>query len=307
MIDKSYQSYRKSVLSKLFLTCYTRTISKKEIFMKKRLSTIFTAVLLIASILLTPIVSAASKTKIVVATDSDTAPYTYRQDDKFAGYDIDLVKAIFKGSKDYEVTFETVPFSSILTGIDAGRYQIGANNFNYNEERAEKYLFSDAVSQSNYAIASKKGVKLASLEDLSGKSTEVLSGSNYAQILENWNKANPKKTPITINYVADKTSVVNRLQRIESGAIDFILYDAISLTYIAEDQGIELEVNKVKDKLGSERDGVEYLIFSKDKQGQKLQAFVNKRLKKLAKDGTLKKLSEKHFGGDFSPASKTSR
>lgn len=270
--------------------------------MNKRFSTIFAALLLIASVFLTPIVSAASKTKVVVATDSDTAPYTYRKDDKFAGYDIDLVKAIFKGSKDYEVSFETVPFSSILTGIDSGRYQIGANNFNYNDERAEKYLFSDAVSESNYAIASKKGVKLASLEDLSGKVTEVLSGSNYAQLLEEWNKANPDKTPITINYVADKTGVVTRLQRIESGAIDFILYDAISLTYIAEDQGIELVVNKVEDKLGSERDGVEYLIFSKDKQGQKLQAFVNKRLKKLAKDGTLKKLSEKHFGGDFSPA-----
>lgn len=270
--------------------------------MMKRLSTFLAAVLLLATIFVTPAVSAASKTKVVVATDSDTAPYTYRKDDKFAGYDIDLIKAIFKGSKDYEVSFETVPFSSILTGIDAGRYQIGANNFNYNEERAEKYLFSDAVSKSNYAIASKKGITFSSLGDLSGKVTEVLSGSNYAQLLEGWNKANPDKTPITINYVADKTGVVTRLQRIESGAIDFILYDAISLTYIAEDQGIDLEVNQVIGELGSERDGVEYLVFSKDKQGQKLQAFVNKRLKKLQEDGTLKKLSEKHFGGDFSPS-----
>lgn len=275
--------------------------------MAKRLYTFLAGLLLLVTITVPLIVSAASKTKLVVATDSDTAPYTYRKDGKFSGYDIDLVKAIFKGSKDYEISFETVPFSSILTGIDAGRYQIGANNFNYNKERAEKYLFSEVVSQSNYAIASKKGTQFTSLDDLSGKVTEVLSGSNYAQLLEGWNKANPDKTPIIINYVADKTGVVTRLQRVENKAIDFILYDAISLNYIKKDQGIDVSVNKVTGKLGSERDGAEYLVFSKDKTGKKLQTFVNNRLKKLSEDGTLKKLSEKHFGGDFSPNAKDSK
>lgn len=39
--------------------------------------------------------------------------------------------------------FVTTAFDSILTGVDADRYQIAANDFNYNEERAQKYLFSD--------------------------------------------------------------------------------------------------------------------------------------------------------------------
>ena len=92
----------------------------------------------------------------------------------FKGYDIDLVKAIFKDSDKYEVKFVTTPFDSILTGVDSGRYQIAANDFNYNEERAQKYGFSDPISRSNYAITSAEGTKYTSLDDLSGKTTEVL-------------------------------------------------------------------------------------------------------------------------------------
>lgn len=244
-------------------------------------------------------VFADSKKEIVVATDSDTAPFTYKKDDTFKGYDIDVIKAVFKDSKDYKVTFKTVAFSSILTGIDSGRYQIAANDFNYNEERAEKYLFSDPISKSNYAIVSAEGIKYSSLDDLSGKTTEALAGSNYAQIIENWNSSHADKTPITINYVANSTGLSSRLQNIENKKIDFILYDAISSQYVVKDQGIKANINKVTDSIGTEKDGLEYFVFAKDKEGKTLQTYVNKRLSVLQKNGTLKKLSQKYFGGDY--------
>lgn len=86
------------------------------------------------------------KQTITVATDSDTAPFTFKKGDDFKGYDMDLVKAVFKDSDKYEVKFVTTPFDSILTGVDSGRYQIAANDFNYNEERAQKYSFSMSIS-----------------------------------------------------------------------------------------------------------------------------------------------------------------
>ena len=217
----------------------------------------------------------------------------------FKGYDIDLVKAIFKDSDKYEVKFVTTPFDSILTGVDSGRYQIAANDFNYNEERAQKYAFSDPISRSNYAITSAEGTKYTSLDDLSGKTTEVLPGSNYAQLLENWNHANADKTPITINYASSSTGLSTRIQHIQEGKIDFILYDAISSEYIVKEQGYKLAVNKIKDDIGMKTDGLEYLLFSNDKRGKELKTFVNKRIKELKKDGTLAKLSKEYFGGDY--------
>lgn len=267
--------------------------------MKKRVQGFLLAISLIGLFLLVKEADAAAKTTITVATDSDTAPFTYKEDDKFKGYDIDLVKAIFKDSKKYKLKFQTVPFDSILTGLDAGKYQMAANDFNYNEERAEKYVFSDPVSKSNYAITSSSGKTYKRLDDLSGKSTEVLSGSNYAQVLENWNAANPDKKAIDINYVSGTTGVTSRLQHIENGKIDFILYDAISSAYIVDDQGLDLKVNQVEEQIGGETDGLEYLLLPKDEEGEKLQQFVNKRLAALKKDGTLAKLSKKYFGGDY--------
>lgn len=244
------------------------------------------------------------KTTLTVATDSDTAPFTYKKGSNFTGYDIDVLNAIFKGSDKYKVKFVTTAFASILTGVDADRYQIAANDFNYNKERAEKYLFSDSISKSNYAIVSKEGVNYSSLEELSGKSTEVLSGSNYAQILEQWNTNNPSKTPIKINYVSGSTGLTTRMQHIENGTVDFVLYDAISAKYIISDQGFNLAVTNVKDSIGGSTDGLEYLLFSDSNQGKEIKKFVNKRIAVLKKDGTFTKLSKKYFGGDFVPKDK---
>ncbi|MGT2926019.1 transporter substrate-binding domain-containing protein [Streptococcus cuniculipharyngis] len=239
----------------------------------------------------------SAKTKVRVATDSDTAPFTYKDKNRFTGYDIDVLRAVFQNSKDYQLTFETVPFASILTGLDAGRYQIAANNFNYSAERASKYLYSQPISQSNYAIASQKGYK--QLADLSGKKTSAYAGASYTQVLENWNQANPAKEPIAINYVANSVPLAQRLQEVESGKSDFIFFDAISLKTISQEQGIQVDIQPLTDQVGEDKDGLEYFLFAKGKEGKKLQAFVNKRLTSLEKDGTLKKLSEKYFGGDF--------
>ena len=167
----------------------------------------------------------------------------------------------------------TTALDSILTGVDADRYQIAANDFNYNEERAEKYLFSDPISKSNYAITSAEGTSYDSLDDLSGKSTEVISGSNYAQVLEKWNDENPDKEPIKINYASSSTGLTTRVQHIENGTIDFILYDAISSNYLVEDQGFNLTVTNVTDDIGGATDGLEYLLFADTDEGTKLQKF----------------------------------
>lgn len=239
----------------------------------------------------------SAKTKVVVATDSDTAPFTFKDKNRFTGYDIDVLRAVFQNQKDYQLSFETLSFSSILTGLDAGRYQIAANNFNYSQERAEKYLYSSPISKSNYAIASQ--ANYARLADLSGKTTSAYAGANYTKVLEDWNQANPDKEPIKINYVANTVGLSQRLQDVETGKIDFIFFDAISLQTISQDQGFDLSIQTVKDQLGSDKDGLEYFLFAKDKEGKALQAFVNKRLAILEKNGVLQKLSRQYFGDDF--------
>ncbi|GGE30984.1 transporter substrate-binding domain-containing protein [Streptococcus himalayensis] len=273
--------------------------------MKKSISFILLALFISLGLIAcsSPAKETTKKETIIVATDSDTAPFTYKEGDVFKGYDIEVLQAIFENSKDYELEFQTVDFPSILLGIDAGRFHIAANDFNYNEERAGKYLFSDPVSLSNYSIVSQEGKDFKSLDDLSGKKTEVIAGSNYAQLLENWNKEHPNQSPIDIQYVANSSGLSQRLQHIENGQIDFILYDAISSTYVSKDQGLKLRIQPLELQETAGKDGLEYFLFAKDKKGEELQAFVNQRLAELESSGRLKEISQTYFGGDFTVSS----
>ncbi|OJF71511.1 amino acid ABC transporter substrate-binding protein [Streptococcus bovimastitidis] len=254
---------------------------------------------LVLTLMMTSTSQAQEKEVITVATDAATKPFTYQDGKKLTGYDIELLKKIFNDSKKYQLKFETVAFPSILSGIDAGRYQIAANDYGYSEERAQKYLFSKPLSKSNYAIATKGNKGYKSLKDLAGKKTQGMSGAIYMQVLEKWNKKHPNQKPIDISYASGSTPFTQRLQMLENDQLDFLFYDAISLKTAIKDQGFDLKISTLKEEIGDDKDGMEYFIFADGAKGKELQKFVNKGLVKLKKSGYLKKQSQQFFEGDF--------
>ncbi|RZI48401.1 amino acid ABC transporter substrate-binding protein [Lactococcus kimchii] len=275
--------------------------------MRTSLKVTFAALSLIAAGTLAACSSSSSKdsksqTPIVVATDGATKPFTYSDSQgNVTGYDIEVARAVFKKLPQYKVKFQVTDFSGITPGIDAGRYQMGANDFGWQKERAEKYNFSYPLSKSNNAVLVKSGT-YKTLGDLAGKSTIGNPASNYTKSILDWNKANPDKK-INVSYSSDSTSVNTRFTQVESGKIDFMLYDKISLKSAIKDQGFEnLKIQDIDMNTGDpEHDGYEYFLFAKDEAGQKLQKAVNKELAKLQADGTLAKISKKYLGGDFVP------
>ncbi|WMM00782.1 amino acid ABC transporter substrate-binding protein [Lactococcus lactis] len=241
-------------------------------------------------------------TSVVIATDGATKPFTYSDSQgNLTGYDIEVARAVFKKLPQYKVKFQVTDFSGISPGIDSGRYQMGANDFGWEKSRAEKYYFSSPLSKSNNAVLVKSGT-YKTLADLAGKSTIGNPASNYTKSIQDWNKANPDKE-IKISYSADSTSVNTRFTQVESGKIDFMLYDKISLESAVKEQGFDnLKIEDISMDTGdAEHDGYEYFLFGKDSQGKKLQKDVNRVLAKMQADGSLAKISKKYLGGDFVP------
>lgn len=244
------------------------------------------------------------KTKITVASSGSPKPFVYVDDkNELTGYDIEVVKALFEKLPEYELSFEKTEFTSVLSGLDTDRYQIGANNFAMNEERKEKYIYSDPIFQNHYAIAvpeDKDGI--TSFENLKGKSTEVSPGLNYATALENYNKENPDDQ-VKIDY--SEADLLNVLQSVESGKYDFQLIDkAMGQQYIDE-HNLKLKLIDLSES-DTKRIGTpySYLLISKSDDGQALADKVNTSLKEIIEDGTVKKISEKYFGEDFAPKDK---
>lgn len=241
-------------------------------------------------------------TSVVIATDGATKPFTYSDSQgNLTGYDIEVARAVFKKLPQYKVKFQVTDFSGISPGIDSGRYQMGANDFGWEKSRAEKYYFSSPLSKSNNAVLVKSGT-YKTLADLAGKSTIGNPASNYTKSIQDWNKANPDKE-IKISYSADSTSINTRFTQVESGKIDFMLYDKISLESAVKEQGFDnLKIEDISMDTGdAEHDGYEYFLFGKDSQGKKLQKDVNGVLAKMQADGSLAKISKKYLSGDFVP------
>lgn len=245
--------------------------------------------------------STAAKTKIVIATGGMPKPFSYVNDkNEIEGYDIDVVRAIFKELPQYEISIEKTEFTSIFAGLDSDRYQIGANNFAMNDQRKEKYIYTKPIFKNQFVIAvAENRTDISSFKDLQGKSTEVQPGVNYTTALENYNKAH-SDNPVKLNY--SKGEMIQVLQNVESGKYDFQVLDAPMLNTYIKDFGLKLKAISLSEE-DTKLIGVpySYLILSKGQYGQQLEKDINGALDKLIQDGTVGQISVKYFGGDFSP------
>lgn len=242
-----------------------------------------------------------TKIKITIGTSGAPKPFTYiNENNELEGYDIDVVKAIFKELPQYEINFEQTEFPSVLAGLDSDRYQVGANSFAMNEKRKEKYLASNAIFKNQLVIAvAEDRTDINSFNDLKGKSTEVQTGINYTTALERYNETN-KDNPVILNYT--EADLTNILQNVESGKYDFQLLDQAMLNTYIKEFGLKIKSIKLTDEetklIGTPNT---YLLLSKGQYGEQLQRDINTVLEKLLKDGTIAGISKQYFGDDFSP------
>ena len=238
----------------------------------------------------------SGKTKIEVGTVGTTKPFSYEEDGKLTGYEIEVLREIFKGSDKYEVNFNKTKWSSVFAGLDSDRYQIGANNISYSEERAGKYLYTNPYAKNPTVLVVPKNSSIKSLDDIGGKSTEVVQGTATAKQLEDWNKEH-SSDQTKINYTDGTIQQI--LTNLNDGRTDYKIFEKITVDQIIKDQGLD---NLTTIELPSDQQPYVYPILAKDQT--ELQTFMNKRIKVLYEDGTLEKLSKEYFGGVYLPDAK---
>ena len=244
--------------------------------------------------------SDSEKTVIKAATGANAKPYVYvGDDDKPAGYDVDVLNAVFDKLPDYELEYEVTDFGSVLSGLNSGNYQIGVNNFSYNEDRGASYLYSYPYDKISYVFVTKKGGKeIKSFEDAAGLSFEGGTGISVSNAVEAWNEKNPDKA-INITYSDADTSVF--LQHVADGSQDFTIIDLAMYNSYMEEFNYDVQKNDIPEdeaKMIAEN-SYAYYIFPQDQKDLREQ--VDKALKELKEDGTLTEISKKWYGQDTAP------
>lgn len=241
------------------------------------------------------------KKHIVIATSGSPSPFvTVNKNGELSGYDIDVVKAIFAELPQYTISFETTEFPSVLAGLDSDRYQVGANNFAMNEQRKEKYFYTDPIFLNQYVIAIRADDQsIKGFKDLKGKTAETPPGLNYTTALENFNQAN-QDNPVKIQY--SEADLLPVLQNIASGKYDFQLIDRAMLEQFIKQYQLKLKVIELS-KEDNDRicSPYSYLLVSKGNQGAQLTQDINEGIKKIIQNGKLTNISQQYFGADYAP------
>lgn len=245
--------------------------------------------------------SSEDVTVITAATSGSTKPYIYvDENDEVTGYDAEVLKEVFERLPQYELEFVIADFSSTFAGLTSGIYQIGVNNFSYNEERAQSYLFSYPYDEISYVFVTREGEDhVTTFADAAGLNFEGSAGVSVTNAVETWNEENPDQA-ININYAESDTAI--QLQHVEDGTADFAIIDLAMWIAYQEEYDFDLQYDEV-----SEEDSqlmadnfYAYYLFALD--DEELRADVNEVLKEMKEDGTLADLSEEWFGEDTSPA-----
>lgn len=173
----------------------------------------------------------------------------------------------------------------MIAGLDAKQYDIVANQVTKTDERKEKYLFSDTYTYSHPAVLTKKenASAIKSFDDLKGKKFSQTGTSNYSKLVQQYGGE-----IVSTNDWNENVSLV--LQNRTFGTVND------TLTYLDYKQK-KPNADLVIAYEGTETYEQGFLIRKSDKT---TQTKLNKALKALKNDGTLKKLGKKYFGKDVS-------
>lgn len=222
---------------------------------------------------------------LTVATEGTYRPFTFHEDGSgpLVGYDVEIIEAVAE-KLGLEVEFQETQWDAIFTGLDAGRFDVIANQVSINPEREEQYLFSEPYTVSPGVIVVKDDDdSISSFDDLAGKTTAQSLTSNWYELAQ--------ESGATVEAVEGWAQAVALL---DQGRVDATIND--NLTFL----DYEKTNGPTGLKIAAETDDPAYNAFAFTKDKTALVTAIDAALAELREEGVLAEISDKYFGADVS-------
>jgi len=221
---------------------------------------------------------------LTVATEGTYRPFSFHDDGgsgDLTGFDVEIIQAV-ADKLDLEVKFQETQWDAIFAGLDAGRFDVIANQVSINDEREAKYLFSEPYTVSpGVIVVAEDDDSISSFADLDGKTTAQSLTSNWYELAT--------ESGAKVEGVEGWAQAVELLRQ---GRVDATINDKLTfLDYETTNSPSGLKIAAETDEAGTQA-----FVFTKDKKS--LVEAVDGALDELRADGTLAEISEKYFGED---------
>lgn len=226
-----------------------------------------------------------SKKELVLGLDSSFPPMGFTdKKDNIVGFDIDLAKEVTK-RMGIKLKLQPINWNSKEQELNTEKVDCLWNGVTYSKARAKEMLCSESYMDNHQVLIVPANSKIKSLKDIT-KDTEVgiQSGSTAADAADSVKELKNSK----IKLLPDNVQILNDLGH---GLDAAVMDEVVAKYYTKKDAG---KYKVLEDSVAKEK----YVIgFRKDDKA--LCNEVVKQLKAMAKDGTLKKISEKWFDDDI--------
>lgn len=217
------------------------------------------------------------KGKLIMATNASFPPYEFYKGKDIVGIDAEIAKLI-ADKLDLELIIEDVPFKSIITGVQNGKYDMGMAGLTVTDERKKEVNFSTSYATGVQAIIVPENSSITKIDDLKDKKIgvqESTTGDIYAS--DEFGNDN------VIKYNTGNLAV----EGLKSGKVDCVIIDnQPAKSYVASNSGLKILDTPYADE--------DYAICF-NKNNTDLQKKVNEALKALIDDGSVQKIIDKYI------------
>ncbi|MGY3777521.1 transporter substrate-binding domain-containing protein [Isobaculum melis] len=221
-----------------------------------------------------------------VATSGTLYPTSFHDQEtsELTGYEVEVVKELAK-RLDLEVNFEEMGIDGMFSAVNSGQVDMAANDIDITESRKEKFDFSTPhkYSYGSMIVREDDLSGIHKMEDLKGKKSAGGATTIYMQISEGFG-AEP--------IIYDNVTNDQYLMDVGNGRTDVVLNDFYLQSMAVKafpDLGVKIHPDLFYNPTSAG------LVIKKGNTN--LLEKVNDTLAEMEKDGTLKELSEKFFGG----------
>lgn len=118
-----------------------------------------------------------SKNTLIVGTNSEFPPFSFKEKDTLIGFDIDVLEAI--GQRlNKKIVFKDMPFDALIPAIQLGDIHMIAAGISPTPERSQKVFFTEPIFKGSplVIVVSKNNHSINNILDLVGKTVVVNEG-----------------------------------------------------------------------------------------------------------------------------------
>jgi polar amino acid transport system substrate-binding protein len=225
-----------------------------------------------------------------IGCEAAYVPFTYRQEGKIVGYDVELAE-LFCKSLGVKANFIDTAWAGVIPSLYAKKFDVIMSSMSYTKERLERVAFTIPYAEASQAllVRASDADKIKAPADLNGRVLAVKLGSP-GQVLQEKMAASLKAAGGAgfkeLRTFDDHPSAYVALAQ---NRVDGVLNTVPTLAMVLKDAPGKYAIVK---GMGADN----WAGIAARKEDPEIVAFLNEELKKLKASGALYALQEKWFG-----------